>query len=180
MSLLITNIRDVEKLMTNPVLSVSTIYLADMATEVTAIIRSAAERHRQTLRRRIPDDLPPLRVDPERLRHVLINIIDNAIQHTPDGGTITLTIHADEREFLFSVSDTGPGISPEMQARLFAAFPPDWGQTLDKTKLGLVFCKLAVEAHGGEIGVQSANGDGSVFYFTIPRELPVDIVTVEI
>ena len=121
-----------------------------------------------------------MQADRERLRRVLVNIIDNAIRHTPDGGTITLTIHADEREFLFSVSDTGPGISPEKKAYLFAPFPTGSGHTLDKTGLGLIFCKLAVEAHGGEIGMQSEDGNETVFYFTIPRQLPANIVKVEV
>ena len=180
MSLLISNIRDIERLTANPTLVTSTVYLLDMITEIVVAIRPVAERHNQVLRRRIPDDLPALQADADRLRRVLINIIDNAIQHTPDGGTITLSIHADEREFLFSVSDTGPGISAEAQARLFKAFSPGPGHKLDKTGLGLAFCKLAVEAHGGEIGVQSGNGQGTVFYFTIPRQRPADIMTTEV
>lgn len=114
--------------------------------------------------------------DENKLRRTLVNLLGNAIKFTPSGGTVTIGVQLDEtKQFLrFSVSDTGEGIPAEWQTRIFEKF----GQVESRmhghkasTGLGLTFCKLAVEAHGGNIGVESELGKGSTFYFTIPLEM---------
>ena len=114
--------------------------------------------------------------DENKLRRTLVNLLGNAIKFTPSGGTVTIGVQFDAaKQFLrFSVSDTGEGIPAEWQTRIFEKF----GQVESRkhghkasTGLGLTFCKLAVEAHGGNIGVESELGKGSTFYFTIPPDM---------
>jgi len=119
----------------------------------------------------IPDDLPPVRADKNVLARVLGNLLDNAIKFTPSGGRITISAEPREDEVLISVADTGPGIPRERQARVFEKFEqlrePQAGRPTG-VGLGLAFCKLAVEAHGGRIWVESEEGKGSRFSFTMP------------
>jgi signal transduction histidine kinase len=123
-----------------------------------------------TLETSTAPDLPPLHADPEIIDRVFTNLLDNAIKFTPDGGHIHLQAHLDASgDIHVSLSDTGPGIALEEQEHLFTKF-----RTLTRdgrrrgTGLGLPFCKLAVEAHGGRIGVQSQPGQGSTFWVRLP------------
>jgi signal transduction histidine kinase len=109
-------------------------------------------------------DLPPLYVDPGLVGRVLNNLLDNAIKFTPDDGRVQLWASLEVTDYpsteptmLLGVSDTGPGIPPEAQARLFQKFQQMISTAGRRrgTGLGLPFCKLAVEAHGGEIWVES-------------------------
>ena len=125
----------------------------------------------------IEDDVPPvLGGDPGRLRQVLVNLLGNAVKFT-ERGEVVLTVkvaeggaHADGRRVLhFSVRDTGIGIRPEAQARLFHAFSQGDGSTSRQfggTGLGLVIAKQLIERMGGEIDVHSTPGEGSTFSFT--------------
>lgn len=119
----------------------------------------------------IPETLPPALVDRDMAIRILTNILDNAAKFTPTGGKITLslTLAEGDQELLFKVSDTGPGIAPEFQERIFERFTRLQNAKGTKgTGLGLPFCKLAVEAHGGRIWVESVAGAGSQFMFTLP------------
>ncbi|HOT92473.1 MAG TPA: ATP-binding protein [Anaerolineae bacterium] len=177
MERLISNILDARRLAaTRKTLSVSTIHIPDMVADIIETIRPAINRRRHTLIQRLREPLPPMQGDADLLRRVLLNILDNAIKYTPDDGTITLDISADEDNFHFAVGDSGPGIEPEDQQHLFELFYRARGQQQRGAGIGLAFCKLAVEAHGGRIGVQSERNHGSVFTFTIPRHLPEDAI----
>jgi signal transduction histidine kinase len=111
--------------------------------------------------------------DAEKLRRTLVNLLGNAIRFTPQGGAITVSIEpeAGERMLTFRVSDTGPGIPAEAFDRIFEKFgqveAAANGQKLS-TGLGLTFCKMAVETHGGQIWVESELDRGSTFAFSIP------------
>lgn len=121
--------------------------------------------------------LPMLRGDENKLRRVLVNLIGNAIKFTPSGGTVTVAArHCAGPELLeFTVSDTGEGIPPEAFGQIFEKFGQvksrQGGRTLS-TGIGLAFCRLAVEAHGGRISVESVPGEGSTFRFCIPLQPP--------
>lgn len=110
--------------------------------------------------------------DRDMTRRVLVNLLGNAIKFTPCGGTIVLRAEPESADMVrVSVSDTGPGIAPEHQARIFDKFyqvQPGTKGGAAATGLGLTFCKMAVEAEGGKIGVESAPGQGSRFWFTLP------------
>lgn len=110
--------------------------------------------------------------DQDLIGRVLTNLLTNAIKFTPQGGEIQLGLKLQEGVARVTVADNGHGIAPEHHHRIFEKF----GQTDVKHKrigtgLGLAFCRLAVEAHGGQIGVESDVGRGSTFWFTLPAEL---------
>lgn len=125
------------------------------------------------LRTEIPERLPILTADEDKLRRVLVNLLGNAIKFTPPGGRITVSVRAGDCGAVvrFSVQDTGEGIPREAFGRIFEKF----GQVETRragqpnsTGLGLTFCKMAVEAHGGTIWLESELGRGSTFSFTVP------------
>jgi signal transduction histidine kinase len=109
----------------------------------------------------------PLRLDRGRLLHVFYNLFNNAMDFMPDGGKITLRFSVTERDVATEVEDTGPGISPEISARLFEPFATH-GKA-HGTGLGLSICKRIVEDHRGRIGVRSEPGRGAIFCITLPR-----------
>lgn len=124
-----------------------------------------------TLATEIPEGLPLLTADEDKLRRVLVNLLGNAVKFTPPGGRIAVAARAEAGGVLFSVQDTGEGIPREAFGRIFEKF----GQVEDRkagrrnsTGLGLTFCKMAVEAHGGRIWVESELGQGSTFHFVVP------------
>src|ERR1700674_2505180 len=107
--------------------------------------------------------------DADLVRRVVSNLLTNALKFTSAKGSITVRV-ASNRDFIeVSVSDTGPGIPAEHHGKIFEKFGQVESGTRHSTGLGLAFCKLAVEAQGGRIGVESAPGEGSRFWFTLPR-----------
>lgn len=106
--------------------------------------------------------------DPERIALVLANLIANAIRHTDSGGFISLRVTSQDKGMRFEVTDTGEGIAPEYQARVFDKFFRVPGSQTSGVGLGLSICREVVEAHNGEIGVQSQPGQGSTFWFMLP------------
>ena len=109
--------------------------------------------------------------DQNIIQRVITNLIGNAVKFTPDSGTVRLVLEKIDQEMKISISDNGPGISPEYHEKIFEKF----GQVEMHNKkrkystgFGLTFCKLAVEAHGGSIGVESEIGKGSTFWFRLP------------
>ena len=126
---------------------------------------------RQRLVLRLPEALPPIRADQRRFRQVVENLLSNAMKFSPGGTTITIGAQAKGRWIVFKVSDRGEGISEEEQRRLFQPYFRI-EQELHKSHglgIGLALCKQIVEAHGGRIWVKSRVGEGSTFYFTLPR-----------
>lgn len=109
-------------------------------------------------------------VDRALITRVLQNLVGNAMKFTPDGGSITIGIQPQDGLVRLSVQDTGAGIPPSQHGRIFEKFGQvKSGQPRVGTGLGLTFCKLAVEAHGGTIGVDSEVGKGSTFWFELPK-----------
>jgi signal transduction histidine kinase len=117
----------------------------------------------------IDHDLPLTACDRRRFRQVLLNLLSNAIKFTGQG-SITLSAKKKREEFIFAVMDTGPGIPQEMQARIFEPFvqATDDIKHTQGTGLGLPISRSLVEAHGGELWVESKMGEGSSFIFTLP------------
>jgi signal transduction histidine kinase len=114
-----------------------------------------------------------VRADPERAGLVIANLVANAIRHTPRGGNITVRVREAGEQLRFEVADTGEGIAPEYQERIFEKFYRVPGRRGGGVGLGLYISREIVQAHGGDMGVQSAVGQGSTFWFTLPR-VPVE------
>lgn len=115
-----------------------------------------------------------VQADREIVRRIVVNLLGNAIRFTPQEGTITIRIEpVGQATIRVAVSDTGPGIPPEHHRRIFEKFHQvENGNNGHSTGLGLTFCKMAVEVLGGQIGVESAPGKGSTFWFTLPAGVP--------
>jgi signal transduction histidine kinase len=118
------------------------------------------------------DEPVTVMADAEIIARVFQNLLGNALKFTPDGGRVSVGIEPSADAVRVLVQDTGPGIPPEYRERIFEKF----GQVEHpankqrySTGIGLTFCKLAVEAHGGQVGVDSEEGRGSTFWFTLPR-----------
>ena len=124
------------------------------------------------LQSKLPPDLPPVEADEDRITQVLVNLVANAIQYTPEGGQVIISAVSQADRILLSVSDTGIGIPPEHLANLFTRF-----YRVDKSRsrsagggsgIGLTIAKHLVEAHGGQIWVESkGDGQGSTFTFSL-------------
>jgi len=140
-----------------------------------------AQKRNVTLLTDLATELPTFPGDEDKLVRALVNLAGNAIKFTRPGGTVKMSARIAPRDrldpeasaVLFSVSDTGEGIPSEYIDRIFEKFGQVESRTAGRklsTGLGLTFCKLAVEAHGGSIRVETKLGEGSDFSFTIPRE----------
>jgi signal transduction histidine kinase len=116
----------------------------------------------------VPDDLPDVLADTEKVRHVFANLLSNALRFTQPGGGITVAARRGPRHVEFSVTDTGAGIALDSVGRIFEPFYRVPGQD-DRSGvgLGLAIVKEIVQAHGGEVGVDSEPGRGSIFRFTL-------------
>ncbi len=119
----------------------------------------------------VPDDLPAVYADPERVHQVLFNLLDNAVRFTPPGGRVTVTASRRNGAVDVAVADTGPGIPPEHLPRLFERFyrvNPARSRDDGGTGIGLAIARSVVEAHGGRIWAVSEPGRGSTFTFELP------------
>ncbi len=120
----------------------------------------------------VPTDLPLVHIDRTRITQVVDNLVDNAITHTPDGGTVTVKAQVVDSELArVSITDTGPGIAQEDLQHIFDRFyrtDPSRARSTGGAGLGLSIAKHLVEAHGGAIYVESTVGEGSTFIFELP------------
>jgi len=152
-------------------LSVGLIAVPEVLSEVAEMLMPALRSRNQTLSIVPMTDLPMLPADGELLRRVLVNLLDNAIKFSGRHKEIIVKVEMHPSEMWFSVIDFGQGIPPEDQGRIFGLFVRGQEESARRVRgsgVGLAFCKLAVEAHGGRIWVESIAGEGSTFIFTIP------------
>lgn len=145
--------------------------LSTMVQAVCEPLELAARPDQAGLRTALPDDLPVVWLDRGLMERVLTNLITNAIKYTPPTGEIVVSARVthEGHSVEISVSDSGQGIPAEAQAHIFERFyQASENDRRRGTGLGLYFCRLAVEAHGGSIGVQSVVGQGSTFTILLP------------
>ena len=143
---------------------------SSIVTQALEPFRRAAQDRGISLREDIEDGLPDVWVDPTRIGHVFGNLLSNALKHTPPGGRITVTAEPGEAWVRFRVSDTGEGIPAPFLSRIFEPFFRVPGRKNETgAGLGLAIVKEIVEAHGGSVGVESREGEGSSFSFTLRR-----------
>lgn len=149
------------------------ISLADVVAEVSSRIEIAAQQRSIKFTMNPLPPAPRIQGDPQRLGQVLQNLCTNAINYTPEGGSVTVTVTVTEsaKEIRVEVQDTGIGISKEDLPRVWQRFfQTEQAQKMRKAGfgLGLKIAREVVQAHGGEIAVESELGKGSLFYFTLP------------
>ncbi len=132
-------------------------------------MRAQADRARLDLSIDCPPDRPPVNADAEQIERVLMNLIHNAIKHTPPGGSIVLSAEVSGEEMLIKVKDSGEGISSKDLPRIFERFyKTDQARASGGTGLGLAIAKHIVEAHGGQVSAESREGEGATFIITLP------------
>lgn len=150
--------------------------LSDLVADVVRLQGPLADDKQVRLASDLPVTLPLVWADVNIIERVLQNLVGNAIKFTPAGGVVCVSARlaeGDPSKVLVSVSDTGPGIPPELKGRLFTKFAT--GQQRGRgTGLGLAFCKLALEAHGETIWADSTYGQGATFTFSLPLAPPAE------
>jgi len=145
------------------------VILSRLAKEAIDEISHRTEQHHFIVD--FPESLPIVDADPDRLRQVLRNLLDNAVKYSPNGGLIVVRGALEADEIVVSVADQGVGISPEHLNRLFEKFfrvDSGPGRHVVGSGLGLPISRTLVEAHGGRIWADSKLGRGSTFYFALP------------
>ncbi|MEE9199658.1 MAG: ATP-binding protein, partial [Dehalococcoidia bacterium] len=152
-------------------LNIEEVSLADVVEEALALIKLGADSHSFLVD--IPSDLPPVYADGARLRQVLLNLLDNAVKYSPEGGRITVSAcyEPEHQRVVGSIADQGIGLSPEDQEGLFTTFHRVLRPEVERvrgTGLGLYIVKELVGSMKGEVWVESELGKGSAFSFSLP------------
>jgi two-component system, OmpR family, phosphate regulon sensor histidine kinase PhoR len=145
--------------------------LRPIAEQVIGLLRSRVEEKGLRVALEVPGGGISVRADRRALEQVLTNLVDNAVKYCPTGASITVRAHVTDDSARVEIADTGPGIEPRHQPRLFERFyRVDGGRSRDMggTGLGLSIVKHLVEAMDGTVGVESTPGRGSLFWFTLP------------
>lgn len=148
-----------------------------LAVDAVEAVSPVAETKNQIINLKMPPDPPPISVDGDMIRRVLINLLENAVKYSPPGGEITLGIEIEPNFANIWVQDTGPGISKAEQEYIFDKYSRLNPRGSQKGfGLGLAYCRLAVEGHGGKIWVESEPGEGARFCLTLPivRDAEID------
>lgn len=146
--------------------AVEELYLADLVGEVTHAVWTLAARKAITVAERVDGELP-FRGDEALLRRLLLNLLDNAIKYTPEGGSVTVTAGRRGAEYVLEVTDTGPGIPPEQRERVFERFFRG-ARGGGGAGLGLAIARWIAEAHGGGLALARSGPEGSTFTVRLP------------
>lgn len=149
------------------------VHLGRLARQVADLFTPTAQLAGVELRMEVPEELPTIRGDSDRLMQVLTNLVDNAIKYTPTGGTVTLGAEAPAGQVRVWVRDTGRGIPDEARELIFQKFGqlpgPDRDRSESGVGLGLYVARLIALKHGGDLWVSSRVGKGSTFMLVLPR-----------
>ena len=171
---MINDLLDVEKMESGSMdLDYSVVRASELVASALSQVAFLAASKGLRLLPKVASGLPALRGDEEKLRRTMVNLLGNAIKFTPPGGSVSVEASSGEegRSVAFAVTDTGEGIPAEAFERIFDKFgqvESRLGGRKMSTGLGLTFCKLVVEAHGGGIAVASTPSKGTTFRFSIP------------
>lgn len=151
--------------------------IRDVIDKVVADFEPMAELEGHSLVVDLPDELPLIQADPEKIGLVLSNLLSNAIKFTPEGGSIEVAAQNYLKGILVSVHDNGGGIALEDQGRIFERFYQARTEHIaghGGMGLGLTIVKQLVELHEGQVWLESEPGHGATFFFTLPQETPID------
>jgi len=174
---LVEGILDVNKLEAGEVmLALAPLNLRDLVQQACDRLGPVGAGASITLSLEMPESLPDIVADHEKIERVVVNLVDNALRYTPQGGRVTVRLKASEQGHqTVSVIDTGEGIPADFRERVFERFfqidPKGRRRGTRGTGLGLTFCRLAVEAHRGRIWVDGGPEGGAAFHFTLPSNL---------
>ena len=139
--------------------------------EIVTMTESLASRKNIAVDIDMPDDMPLISADKSKIKQIMYNILGNAIKFTDNGGNVYINLSNDDENVIMSITDTGIGISPEDQNKLFKPFSQidtSISRRFEGTGLGLALVKELIELHGGRIWVESEAGKGSTFSFRLP------------
>jgi PAS domain S-box-containing protein len=148
-----------------------TLNLAELLYEVGEALYSQFTARSISLAIDVPDGLPPVVADRQRLRQIIVNLVGNACKYTPEGGHVDVVAHSCDDQLRVDVRDTGVGIAEEAHSHIFTPFfraDNPLREQAGGTGLGLSITKTLVELHGGEIWFESSEGQGTTFSFTLP------------
>ncbi|MDX2077187.1 MAG: ATP-binding protein [bacterium] len=168
---LVDNLLDLERLETGKsFIQKSDVNLHDIMSDAVELVQPLAVEANQHFRFIVANDLPTLTVDADMILRVIVNLIENALKYTPQGGQISIGAKIKDGMVLVNVQDSGAGIPKELQEVIFEKFSRAHQETTTHKSigLGLTFCRLAIDAHGGKIWVESEAGKGANFIFTLP------------
>jgi signal transduction histidine kinase len=171
---LISSLLDLNRLEQNqPIGEQQLTALSTLFDEALNAVRPGAEGHNQTIEVSLPqDNLPSVFIDVDMIRRVLINLMENAVKYTPDNGRILIGAEKEADFVRIFVQDNGPGIPEADRERIFDKFTrlKSSKKAASGLGVGLAFCKLAVQGHGGRIWVEpvAPPENGSKFIFTLP------------
>ncbi|MCZ6531195.1 MAG: ATP-binding protein [Chloroflexi bacterium] len=155
------------------------VHLGGLAQESLEVVRAQAESREIELETEFDASLVPVHGDRKVLKQLLLNLLTNAIKYSQPGAVVTVSLHSEGDEVLMEVRDTGRGISPEDQERLFQRFyrAAEGADDVPGTGLGLVIAKRIAESHEGSISVESALGEGSKFTVRLPMGPSTKVTT---
>jgi signal transduction histidine kinase len=172
MTRMVKGLLDIDRLeQSSAVLNKRRTPLQPLLDEAIGLVRPVATEAEQELTSDYDGVLPDVQIDADMITRVLVNLMENAVKHTPSGGQVMLRVSTKRDVVTLSVCDTGPGIPPNHMREVFDKYyrirhvdaPTGVG-------LGLAFCRLAIEAHGGRIWVENQPNSGAMFTFTLPLE----------
>jgi PAS domain S-box-containing protein len=173
---LVNTLLDISRMESGEItLSLSAVNLGEIVEEVVADFMPLANDQGLVLVNDVPGNLPAAQADRDKVTRILTNLVDNALKFSPFGGQVLVRAEYQTNghvvpRLMCAVFDSGPGIPDEFRDRIFDRFVQIEGRKTRRegTGLGLAFCKLAVEAQGGEIWAENRPEGGSIFYFTLP------------
>jgi signal transduction histidine kinase len=168
---LISSLLDTSRLQAGQkITSLVPVIMQKLVAEAVEVVRPAAEATNFEFEVSAPEKPIELMVDTDMIRRVLINLMENALKYSAEGHTIQIKMEQKDSDLFISIKDQGRGISPEDQQYIFERYMRSNLTTKNArgVGLGLAFCKLAIEGHGGEIWVESELGKGSTFIFKLP------------
>lgn len=168
---LIDDVLDLAKIESGIALDVQPVVVDTMLKECIEGVKPLADSKLMQLEVDLNTGLPMIAGDPNRLQQIFNNLVGNAVKYTQREGRVRVSVERLDRNLRFMVKDNGMGISPEDQARIFDRFyrvrRPET-ETIEGTGLGLAIVKKLIEAHQGQIGLESSLGEGTTFYVTLP------------
>jgi signal transduction histidine kinase len=168
---LIDDVLDLAKIESGIELETKPVVVGQLIDDCVEAVKPLADSKLMTLQVDVASTLPELAGDPNRLQQIFSNLVGNAVKYTPAQGKVWVSVERLDRNLRFMVKDNGMGISPEDQAHIFDRFyrvrRPET-ENIEGTGLGLAIVKKLIEAHKGQLGLESSLGEGTTFYVTLP------------